>query len=135
MPQAWRVKAMQLFKANSTLDKSSVSALRLQTGYGNAFEAIAKALTNSGITLEALSFSSGHILLSCPNESGLSDRAIIALRQSAPGSDSSANCGTDVRIFCDSRNHALTMGQIKGILNQVETSLAGGQNKTGAESL
>jgi hypothetical protein len=135
MPQAWRIKALQLFKANSPLDKNSIVALRIHAGYANAFEAIAKALANSGISVEALSFSSGHMLLSCQNERGLLDKAIIALRQAAPDSDSSASSGTDVRVFCDSHNHSLTLAQVKAILGQVDSSVENSKNKPGAETL
>jgi len=40
MPQAWRLKALQLFKANNSLDKNSIFATRLQTSYDSAFEAL-----------------------------------------------------------------------------------------------
>jgi hypothetical protein len=135
MPQAWRIKALQLFKTNNSLDKASVLAIRLPISYPHAFEAIAKALASSGITLEALSFSSGHMLLSCPNERGLSDKAIIALRQAAPDSDSSANSSTDIRVFCEARNHSLTLTQVKAILSHIQSSIDSVKNKTGAESL
>ncbi len=135
LPQAWRVKAMQLFKSNNSLDKSAVFALHLQSSYSPAFEAIVRSLKNSGLKLEALSLSSGHILVSWQIEDAPIERAIIALRQAAPDSDSSASSGTDVRVYCDSRNQTLTLAQLKGILSQLDKSNDGNQNKTGAESL
>jgi hypothetical protein len=75
------------------------------------------------------------MLLSCQNEQGLFDKAIIALRQAAPDSDSSASNGTEVRVFCDSHNHSLTLPQIKSILTQVESAVQHIKNKPGAETL
>jgi hypothetical protein len=109
-------------------------ALHTHTSYSGSFEAIARALKSAGLNLEAVSFSSGHILFSCQNESGMLDKAIIALRQAAPDSDSSASSGTDVRIFCDSRNRTLTLGQIKNILTGADPS-GDDHNKAGAGSL
>jgi hypothetical protein len=135
MPQAWRIKALQLFKAGNSMDKSSILAMHIQTSYARAFEAITRALADSGLTLEALSFSSGHMLLSSQNDRGQLDKAIIALRQSAPASTGSASCGTEVRVFCDSHNHALTLAQVKAILSQVDLSVQSSKNKAGAETL
>jgi len=137
MPQAWRLKALQLFKSNNSLDKNSICAARLQTTYDSAFESIRGALDAAGLKMEALSLSSGHILISRPNERGTSDRAVISLRQAALDSDSLGSASaTDVRVYCDSRNRSLTLAQIKALLSQVDSSIAAdGKNKAGAQNL
>jgi len=137
MPQAWRLKALQLFKSNNSLDKNSICAVRLQANYDSAFESIRGALDAAGLKMEALSLSSGHILVSRPNERGTSDRAVISLRQAALDSDSLGSASaTDVRVFCDSRNRSLTLTQIKALLGQVDSSIAAdGKDKAGAQNL
>jgi len=133
MPQAWRSKALLLFKPNNNLDKNSVFATRLSLSYAKSFNNITKKIAGSGITLEAVSFSSGHILLSCQNDRGLLDKAIIAMKQASQNDDSGS--GTDVKIFCDTRNKSLTMIQLRSILDQVDGSYPINKDRSGAESL
>ena len=140
MPQAWRLKALQLFKANNALDKNCIYAVRLQSNYDSAFESLRSALADAGLKLEALSLSSGHMLVSRPSESasgrGTIDRAVLSLRQAALDSDSPGSASaTDVRVFCDSRNRALTLAQLKAILGQVDNALAGGKDTGGEQNL
>jgi hypothetical protein len=140
MPQAWRLKALQLFKANNSLDKNSIFTTRLQTTYDSAFEALRSALAEGGLKLEALSLSSGHMLVSRPSEGvngrGTNDRAVLSLRQAALDSDSPGSASaTDVRVFCDCRNRSLTLAQLKAILGQVNYALAGGKDRAGDQNL
>ncbi|MBS2007442.1 MAG: hypothetical protein JST01_10400 [Cyanobacteria bacterium SZAS TMP-1] len=136
VPQAWRIKAQQLFKPNNGLDKNSILSYQLQTGYENAFEAVRAGIAAAGLSLEALSLTSGHMLISSPNDRGGADRAIITLRQSIKAEDNSADPdATDVKIFCESRNRALTLSQLKEIMTQVDAGLSDGKTKTGGQNL
>ncbi|MBU6451838.1 MAG: hypothetical protein KGS72_08685 [Cyanobacteria bacterium REEB67] len=135
LPQAWRLKALLLFKPNSNLDKNSIAFMRVASPYRSTFAAIRKILNTNNITIDAWSSSSGHILLSSPNEKGGVDRAILALKQGADGGNNDGNAWTDLRVFCDKNNRALTLAQLKSALSQLDATILDQNSKPDADSL
>jgi hypothetical protein len=135
LPQAWRLKALMLFKPNSSLDKSSIAFLRVTGSYRKTFAAIRKVLNTSNITIDAWSATSGHMLLSSPNEKGGVDRAIVALKQGTDSGNNDGDAWTDLRVFCDKNNRTLTLTQLKNTLGQLDATISDQNNKPDADSL
>ena len=140
LPQSWRLKAVSLFKGGSVDAKNSnIMATKLASPYRGAFEAVRKAMVANNLTIEALSLSAGHILISSPNPNAnlganasadtATEKAIIALRQSASGD------GTEVRVLCEAKNRALTMAVLRPIFDRLSAGDAYPNNRSGANSL
>lgn len=149
-PQAWRVKAFQLFKLTK-LDNNTQLAFTLDAGLADALTGLRQAAEEEGLTVQAQAYSSGHMLITF-NDNGRLEKAIVAMRprnsdQDATSSGADAgnpdmgaaiargqSCNrTDVRVQCDSRNRTLTNLRLKEILNRLQAGL--GDSKTRSETL
>ena len=138
-PEAWRVRANQLFKAN-TLDKNYLSRTILTCSYKPAMKALTDACLSQGFTVES-SANAGHVLVTyrtVRDNRPIVEKAIFALRQttktqtddnqfSSPTNDgsSSPQTGTEIRCFSDSKNKFLTVAKVREILSNMQGSATG----------
>lgn len=132
-PQAWRIKAFQLFKQKPD---ANIIITTFSAPYENAMNSMRQALSDEGLTVAGFSQTSGHMLVTFADiNAGVSaraEKAIIAMRPAMPAagefssnvtaSNGTSNNATEVRISCENRNRNLTASRMKEIATRLESN-------------
>jgi len=130
-PQAWRVKAYQLFKQKP--DATSF-ALDLNASYATAVTELRRAVEDAGLTVSGFNPTSGHVLITFSDiASNRTEKSIIALRPGLNQSGGGSANSTEIRVLCEARNRSLTQARLKEILARMQTKF--GDLKADADSL